>query len=648
MPYSDSKNVYCKPFNLIEIWDVDGSGADRYVGLFRIMPKVEDSLGIDANIKYTLEHVATTLLDDVMLGWHEIGNTGTNTSQVINYIFNKQTIKRWVLGDCNYAHEYLYGWQDENLLSALYSVVTPFSENDFYWDFDTRSYPWRMSLRKTKNIPIVDIRYRKNLDGIIRTEDPSNLTTRLYCYGYGDGDNKLNIKSVNNGVPYLESPNISKYGVLTQVWTDPRISVEDTLKTTGIAMLEKLDKPIVTYDISMQTILEAGNLAIGDTVRIVHGLLDETKIVQEFSKDDVSGAPKSGKVLLGTGTNDFGNSIADLAERQRISETYSQGSESIFMDSFYDNADNANPAETTFTIPENAVHINEIRFNAKLTNFRAYSKATLGGGAATPTSTDGGSASPTSASGGGGSVTSVSGGGGSLTSASGGGASVTSLNSSLPESTYRFLTSSLTAVGSSVTGSAGSHSGDGWAAGAGVVPTSSANGPGAHTHTGGSHAHSVSFSVPSHQHSYSVQSHDHIVSNALPSHSHQVDIPNHQHIVNLQDHNHSVVIPSHTHQVVIPSHTHQVTIPNHTHAIEYGIYKGPIASQMAVYLDDVLIGTYSSSVRDLNLISYMSKNANGEVMRGSHTIKIVPSSLTRIECSFQIRMFTNARGSGQY
>ena len=44
----------------------------------------------------------------------------------------------------------------------------------------------------------------------------------------------------------------------------------------------------------------------------------------------------------------------------------------------------------------------------------------------------------------------------------------------------------------------------------------------------------------------------------------------------------------------------------------------------------------------------MSKNANGDIMRGKHTIRIVPNTLTRVECTFQIRLFTNMRGGKQY
>jgi hypothetical protein len=165
---------------------------------------------------------------------------------------------------------------------------------------------------------------------------------------------------------------------------------------------------------------------------------------------------------------------------------------------------------------------------------------------------------------------------------------------------------------------------------------------GAHTH--GSHNHR--FKIPEHSHTVNVPTHSHTVD--IREHDHGISLPMHTHSVNIPSHTHSVSIPSHTHSVSIPSHTHDVTLPNHTHDIQYGIYKGSSASAMLVQIDDAVVGQFGSSASNVNLIAYMAKNANGEVLRGRHTIRITPNSLTRVECAIQIRLFTNARGSGQY
>ena len=647
LPFGDPKVKYCVPFNYVDIWDVDGGGKDRYVGLFRIMPREENTLGSDATIVFQLEHVLGTLLDDVMLGYHEVGNTGVYTDRAISYILERQSEQRWVLGDCEYLHQFLYGWQDENLLSALYSIVMPFAETDYFWDFNTTDFPWRISLRKAKG-PVSDIRYRKNLSGLTRTMDPSNLTTRLYCYGYGNGDNKLGISDVNDGVPYLESPNISKYGVITQIWTDERFTIAESLKSVGENILKKLEEPTISYEIDIQTIGSASNLSIGDIVRVVSLGIDELMVVRSISKDDVTGAPQSGKIELGEGTIDISNSIAELAERQRISETYSQGAESIFTDSFVDNADFSNPAEVSFLIPDNVVHVNEIRFSCKLTNFRAYSKAVKGGGAGDSTTSDGGSSTVTSRDGGANEVTSMDGGGGTKTSIVGGNGSTTTLSGGgdnpTSDSSGEFA-DTLNISNKLPDGGPNVHN-HGIVGATRLVTSVSAtkNSSGVVTEV---QYGSVSW-TPSgdHQHQILIRPHAHSV--YVKPHSHDIRLPSHSHDIVLKDHTHGINIPTHDHKIDIPDHHHDFTIPNHTHGIEYGIYKGPSASEMDIFLDDTFVGHYSGGASDINLIDYMSKNANGNVMRGSHTIRIVPNSMTRVECTFQIRLFTNMHGGSQY
>ena len=154
--------------------------------------------------------------------------------------------------------------------------------------------------------------------------------------------------------------------------------------------------------------------------------------------------------------------------------------------------------------------------------------------------------------------------------------------------------------------------------------------------------------VPSgdHFHEVIIPPHSHTLS--IPSHIHSVYLPTHQHDVYIPSHTHGINIPTHTHNVDIPSHHHDFALPNHTHDIDYGIYKGPSANTMSVYLDEQLVGTYDSNISNINLIDYMSKNANGNIMRGKHTIRIIPNTLTRVECIFQIRLFTNMHGGKQY
>ena len=117
LPLKDPKNRHCKVFNFVEVYD-----GDKYIGLFRIIPKCTTKSASTNEVVYDCEHVIATLMDDVLLGWHEIGNLGVYTNEVLRYILERQTVKRWQLGVCEFSRQFLYGWENENLLSSLFSV----------------------------------------------------------------------------------------------------------------------------------------------------------------------------------------------------------------------------------------------------------------------------------------------------------------------------------------------------------------------------------------------------------------------------------------------------------------------------------------------------------------------------------------------
>jgi len=356
LPYLDEKNKFCKPLNLVEIWDVQeiipssatgityvpgGPPAGtamgtlggvysglvaiedaieayltrverhKYVGLFRIMPSLEsdEDSGIH-EIEYTLEHVLSTLLDSSFIGYNIFGGDATeNTEYVLAQILNAQNTEKWVLKECDYSREFLYEFEDMNLLNALYYTIGALPD-DHYLKFNTKNTPWELSLKQASTVPITDIRYRKNIKGIRRKTDPRSICTRLYIYGK-DG---LTISSLNEGLPYLDSEEgIEQYGIITSIIHDDRFENVQALYDYGVALLERLDEPFVTYEIDIQTILNASLINVGDVVRIVtDDGLDENLIVQKISKDNLKRNPYTGKIVIGQGTVDLGMIIKSV------------------------------------------------------------------------------------------------------------------------------------------------------------------------------------------------------------------------------------------------------------------------------------------------------------------------------------------------
>ena len=478
LPENDPKNEHCKTFYYVRYNDGE---------LYRIMPKTTSAEETGANT-YKCEHVLATLLDNVMFGYHVVGNIGYYTRKSIEYVLSKQLTKNWVLGDCEFSHQFEYGWESENLLAALFSIATPFA-SPYIWVTDTKTYPWKIHLRRlNEGLPECYIMLRRNLLSYQSEETTEQICTRLYPLGYGEGVNQLGISDINNGNPYIQSPKeiTDKYGIVERVWIDRRYESAESLLAAAQKMLAELQDPVVQYDIGYQEINEQEyeKLAIGKRVQIRYNdtIVDTFVTKLSLNYDEIV----SSSVKIANKSTDIAETVADLADRQRIEMAYAQGATQLYAQSLQANCDADSGAVMSFYIPDEMRIVNAVKVKIKGESFRAYSKATSTRQSQNQTSSSGGSSTQTSSSGGGGSTTS-SGGGGTTRDTGDSGVDVE------------------------------------W-----VYPqTEETDG---HTHTYkrvNSHKHEVT--IPSHTHSVSFGSHSHSVS--IPSHTHTVTIPAHDHTI---------------------------------------------------------------------------------------------------------------------
>jgi phage minor structural protein len=608
LPATDKKNIYCQPFNYVEIFD----GGER-IELFRIMPSTL-TRNSEGNIVYQCEHVLATLMDDVLFQYHQIGNIGVGTVSVLRYILDHQLTKRWQLRNCDFDRRFEYKWENENLLSALFSVPRPFNEG-YRWEFDTTRTPWQLDLKRLPTQFVADIIYKMNMVEIKKEVDPSTIVTRLYCLGYGEGDNQLNICSVNGGIPYLEA-NTATYGIKSSILVDRRFENAETLKAYGQSILDELKNPFKSYsvraiDLHRKSPSKYERYFPGDIVRVIDkedDIIENLPIVS-VSKSDITGAPGDIEVEIAKRTRDIASSISSLQDRTRINEVYAQGATNQMIVPFADNADENNPARMKIYIPDTMVRINKCILNYQLDNFRAYSKAIEGGGATTQSTNDGGASTQTSSSGGEGIQTSSSGGGGTQTSSSGGGTQTTSDVQVLKPG-----------ISQDYTRSSGKH--------LHTIPNGTVlmvEGGGTVTWGyGGEHYHD------------------------LYNHGHQINIPDHHHTVPIPSHTHIVNIPSHTHSINIPNHRHSINLPNHTHDIEFGIYEGTRANSVSIKVDGNILPTTQPG-QDINIIPYLSVDSEGKIQRNTwHEVEIIPDQMTRVLANIFMQIFTNSRGGGDY
>lgn len=593
LPDTDEKNEYCQPFHFVRH---DGGQ------LYRIMAPA-GTRSDTGSITYECEHVIATLIDDVLFGAHVVGNLGVYTRDSIQYVLDRQTEARWVLGECDFSRQFEYGWENENLLAALFSIPNRFVD-PYMWAYDTSGFPWKLHLKRIDEAapPQFYIRAGKNLLQRDFQRPAQDVCTRLYCLGYGEGVNQLTIADVNGGVPYLQSPQeyIDKYGLITRIWVDRRFEDAASLMERGQAILSELQDPRLSVTVSAADLYQ---MTQADYDKAEIGRI--TLLADDDIKTYITGitrnwdTPGDMQLTLATKPVDVASSIADLADRQRIEQVYSQGATQLYGQSVQANATPDIGAVLNFWIPDEMRIINKVLAKITLDRFRSYSRSTSGGGATTSTSSSGG----------GGTSTSSSGGGTYSSTAVDGGSTQTSGSSS------RDTTGSGEVyVGGTVGGVRTTYSES-------YANTGTAEG---HSHTMRNHAHSFSGTSSSHTHGM--------------SHTHRVSIPSHSH---------SFQVGAHTHSVSIPSHTHSVSIPDHTHGIEQGIFEFGGANGATIWVNGQKKGAMGTD-HDVDLTEWLL-NDDGKIDRGRwHKVEVVPDDLAYVTIDIYIQGFVQSRGGSTY
>lgn len=610
LPSTDPKVANCKKFHYV-----------RYDGgeLYRILRPTgsEGDIGIST---FECEHAIAKLVDDVMFRSHVYGGLGLYTRDSINYVLARQEARRWTLDECDFSRQFEYAWESENLLNALYSIPNRMVD-PYMWAYNTSAMPWRVSLKaiNVNDAPQFYLRATKNVL-VVEEDDPADqICTRLYCLGYGEGVNQLGIEEVNNGLPYLQSPQryITEYGLIKKVWIDRRFEDAESLKERGVAILAELQEPRMTRTF---TAADLGKLTNDDIDKARVGcivmLADDgtktfvTRVVRSLDKDGVM------ELTISSRPADVTDAISDLADRQRIEQVYAQGATQLYAQSIQANATAQIGARLNFYVPEEMRIINAVKCKITLDQFRSYSRATTYAGESVQTSTDSGGSQTSSSEGGGSERTSGSGGGSRETTLGGGGATVTSGSSS------RSTSSNKTNYIDGTTGTSGTKQ----------EKTGSTN----------SHWHYFT-AVQNHSHNYKFNfTHNHDM-----SHTHGVTISSHQHAVDIPSHRHSVSIPSHTHSVNIPSHSHNVTIPAHAHGIEQGIFEFGAPSGADIYINGIRRGAMSIDA-ELDITAWML-DAQRKIPRNQwHSIEIRPNDLAYVTVDMFVQGFVQSKGGSTH
>lgn len=614
LPKDDPKNKLCDHMNYIEITSPSG----RYMGLYRIMPIRTKKNRDSDHITYECEHVLATLIDDVIDG--QVVLTHLNTRSNLQELIDLQETKRWELGEVEFNRQFNYSFENENgLLAPILEIPKNFNE-PYEFTFDTTVYPWKLNLIRPSNEVTSEIRWGKDMIDFDEVSDPTNIVNYIIPKGAGEGINQLTIESVNDGKRYLkDDESIEKWGKKSYIWIDKRFEDAESLMASGQARLDRWKEPKISFDCkSVDLTVKDQRLGRGRLLNgITNIIVEDNEYLARIVSERIPDLHQEWDVYyeVNNKVDDITTTQTDLERKQQVNDSYAQGATNLMTFSYQDNADNNIPALIPFYIDDDVVNVNTCELTFRTKPFRAYSRATDGGGATVKSTSAGGGTNRSTSSGGSSTQTSSSGGGvskstnsgGSTTRTSGGGGNHTHL---------MFRT-----IGFETDSSPNTSTTTGVSSSAGGLKLPGNNPAPAEFYTQG----------------------------ASGNHTHNIDIPSHRHEFETPNHTHSVNIPSHTHDFETPNHTHDINLPNHTHNVAHEIVElNTLPDRVTIKVDGSTVDFSEIEGDRIDLLDYMNKDKNGKIERGRHEVEILPDGLARIEADLIMRVFIKSQLGGVY
>lgn len=313
------------PRQFVEIYKRRGSA-----GIYQVQ-RVEHNYD-DGTITAHLSHGLCTLADAIVMmeEGEETGAAIGTFGEVITQLLDLQTAKTpggnipyWQLGVSTVSElvTAVYTYNNENLLSAITGLRDQ-AGTDYVWQFDQSTLPWRISLVNASST-ICEGRLTRNVASAKVTMDTSDMCTRLYPYGMGEGKDRITLKPVtDDGVEYLDADTKPIYGEIVQTFVLNEVYESSVLKSVAESYLDRHKDPAVTVDIgaidlSMATGEPLDLYEIGQMYRLPLPGYDTTIVERIVSMEwnDLLGNPDDINLTLANKSQEASDELADLIRK---------------------------------------------------------------------------------------------------------------------------------------------------------------------------------------------------------------------------------------------------------------------------------------------------------------------------------------------
>lgn len=334
--------------DFLELFSPHGSA-----GIFRVT-EVETAYGYNGGQTVYLEHAFGTLADSLAIG---VQAMSAPVATVFSTLLANQNEYHWSLGDCEVPEDYelIYEYSYDNLLQAIVSL-TSMLPDEYAWEFDTLQHPFIMHLRRMPDDASCECRLSRNLTTATLTIDTSDLCTRLYPFGAGEGTDRMTLANLV-GSQYIDSANIDVWGLVSRTFTAENIFDALTLRDVAQRYLARHDHPTVSVTLDAMDLYEATGESIdmfrlGRRCRLAlpdYGVtMYERVIVTEWA--DVYSQPDRVEVTLANRLRDASDEIAELMREATSSKLLGGSVETIEASERAGNITPGSPFEHDFEV----------------------------------------------------------------------------------------------------------------------------------------------------------------------------------------------------------------------------------------------------------------------------------------------------------
>lgn len=225
-----------------------------------------------------------------------------------------EEVLEWLLTDTGWTVGTLETTKTHRFLvrsnsSPLYMVrfVARLVESEIYFDTVNKTVNMATQIGTESN---QYVSYDRNLQGITRIDDTTQLCTRVYMYG-ADG---VTIKDINSGIPYLEDYRyFDQEGIprriMSHVIEDNRFSLLESMRDHMLDYLATYGEPVVSYEIE-QYILD-GTLKIGDSLTILDPDLQKRATHRVIERTIDLLTPHKSTYVLDSAIGDLSSALTD-------------------------------------------------------------------------------------------------------------------------------------------------------------------------------------------------------------------------------------------------------------------------------------------------------------------------------------------------